>query len=134
MAAVYHVTRHALSRLVDGGRIINIGSIVGERAPFPGIAVYAASKFAVVGFTRGLARDLAPRKITANTVQPGPIDTDMNPADASVNPSADFMRQMVPLGRYGHVDDVAGAVAYLASPEAGFVTGQEITVDGGVLA
>jgi len=103
-------------------------------APFPGVSVYAASKFAVAGLSRGLARDLAPRKITVNIVQPGPIDTDMNPADESKNPAAGFIKNMIPLGRYGTTDDVASAVTYLASPAAAFVTGAKLTVDGGVLA
>lgn len=132
--SVFLVTKGALSRLPDGGRIINIGSIVSEAAPFPGVSVYAASKFAVAGLTRGWARDLAPRKITVNTVQPGPIDTDMNPADESKNPAAGFIKNLVPLGRYGTVQDIAAAVGYLASPAASFVTGTSITVDGGVLA
>jgi len=102
--------------------------------PAPGMAVYAASKCFVNGFTRGIARDLATRRITANVVQPGPIDTDMNPADVKKNPGADFMRSMIPLGRYGHAHEIADAVAYLASPSAAFVTGQELTVDGGMIA
>ena len=90
--SLFLVTKQALDRLPDGGRIINIGSIVGERVPFPGASVYAASKFAVAGFTRAWSRELAPRQITVNDVQPGPIDTDMNPADADKNPAADFLR------------------------------------------
>ena len=107
--SMFLVTKKALSRLADGGRIINIGSMVGERVPFPGGSVYAASKFAVAGLTRAWARELAPRRITVNDIQPGPIDTDMNPADAGKNPAADFLRGAIPLGRYGTADEVAAA-------------------------
>lgn len=132
--SVFDVTRLALARMPDGGRVINIGSCLGERVPFPGISVYCASKFAVAGFSQAWARELGPRKITVNVVQPGPIDTDMNPADASKNPGADYMRAAVPLGRYGTADEVASAVAYLASPLAAYVTGTTLTVDGGINA
>jgi 3-oxoacyl-[acyl-carrier protein] reductase len=132
--AVFEATRLAVPRMGQGGRIINIGSAVGETSLGPGMSVYAASKFAVNGLTRGFARDLAPRGITANTVAPGPIDTDMNPADPKVNPAADFMRQIVPAGRYGRVEEVAAAVAFLASEEAAFITGTEVTIDGGARA
>jgi 3-oxoacyl-[acyl-carrier protein] reductase len=97
--SVFLVTKKALTRLSDGGRVINTGSVLGERVPFVGGNVYAASKFAVAGFTRAWARELAPRGITVNVVQPGPIDTDMNPADAGKNPAADMLRGAIPLGR-----------------------------------
>jgi 3-oxoacyl-[acyl-carrier protein] reductase len=132
--AVFEVTRAALPMLADGGRIINLGSVVGERSIGPGMSIYAASKFAVAGLTRGFARDLAARRITVNNVQPGPIDTDMNPADAGKNPASDAMRSMIPLGRYGRAEEVAAAVAFLASPEAAFITGTAVTIDGGAIA
>lgn len=132
--SLFLVTKAALGRIPDGGRVINIGSMVGERVPFPGASVYAASKFAVAGFTRAWARELAPRKITVNDVQPGPVDTDMNPADAAKNPAADFLRSVVPLGRYGTADEVAALVAFLATPQAAFITGATINVDGGLVA
>lgn len=132
--AVFLVTKAALSRLVDGGRIINIGSIVGERVPFAGASAYAASKFAVAGLTRAWARELAPRRITVNNVQPGPIDTDMNPADPAKNSAADFLRNAIPLGRYGTADEVAALVAFLATPQAGFINAATINVDGGTIA
>lgn len=132
--SVFLVSQEALKRLPDGGRIINIGSGLGERVPFPGVTVYSATKFAVNGLTRGMARDLAPRGITVNNIQPGPVDTDMNPADATKNPGADFMRSAIPLGRYGKTADIANAVAFFASPEASFITGANLNVDGGMLA
>jgi 3-oxoacyl-[acyl-carrier protein] reductase len=132
--SMFLVTQQALRRLKDGGRVINIGSMIGERVPFAGSTVYAASKFAVAGLTRGWARELAPRKITVNDVQPGPIDTDMNPGDTAKNPAADYVRGTVPLGRYGTAQEVAGLVAYLASPQSAFITGATINIDGGLVA
>ena len=108
-----------------------IGSVNADRMPFAGGSVYAMTKAAVAGLTRGLARDLGPRGITVNVVQPGPIDTDMNPADG---PFAEHLKGLMALGRYGQGDEIAGLVAYLASPEAGFVTGASLTIDGGFTA
>lgn len=123
-------TRAALPHLADGGRIILIGSISGEMA-FTATSVYSATKAAVAALARGWAKDLASRNILVNTVQPGPIDTDMNPADS------DFARQMVdaiPLGRYGNVDEIAGAVSFLAGPDASYITGTTLNIDGGASA
>ena len=89
------------------------------------------TKAAVAGLTRGLARDLGPRGITVNNVQPGPVDTDMNPADG---PFAEMLKGMLAVQRYGHADEIAGLVAYLAGPEAGFITGASLTIDGGFAA
>jgi 3-oxoacyl-[acyl-carrier protein] reductase len=118
----------AIPHLRQGGRIITIGSNVAESVPFGGITVYALTKSALVSFTRGLARELGPEGITVNLVQPGPIDTDMNPADG---PFGDVNRQLTALGRYGTPADIGGAVAFLASAAGDFITGSALTVDGG---
>jgi 3-oxoacyl-[acyl-carrier protein] reductase len=129
---VFLASQAAVKRMPEGGRIITIGSIVGGRVPFPGLTLYSASKFAVAGMSRALARELAPRKITSNVVQPGPIDTDMNPADPTKNPAAEFMVKAVPLARYGRAEEVAATVAFLASPEAAYITGAVVNIDGGL--
>ena len=126
--AVFLLTRKAVAVLPEGGRIINIGSVSGDRAAFPGGATYAASKAAVAGLTRGWARDLAARKITVNTVQPGPIDTELNPADGDF---ATMLKPMTALGRYGTVEEVAALVSFLVSPASSYITGAALNVDGG---
>jgi len=128
---VFVAAQEASRHMGEGGRIITIGSVNADRMPFAGGGVYAMTKAAVAGLTRGLARDLGPRGITVNTVQPGPVDTDMNPADG---PFAEGMKGWMALARYGQGDEIAGMVAYLASPEAGFVTGASLTIDGGFAA
>jgi NAD(P)-dependent dehydrogenase (short-subunit alcohol dehydrogenase family) len=115
----------------EGGRIISIGSCLAEHVGMPGLSVYSMSKSALVGLTKGMARDLGPRGITVNIVHPGPIDTDMNPADGE---RADKQRGMLAIPHYGTVEDIAGAVSYLADPRSSFVTGTEISVDGGFRA
>jgi 3-oxoacyl-[acyl-carrier protein] reductase len=120
--------RAAVRHLSAGGRIIMIGSSTGDRIPFEGGSVYALTKAAVAGFTRGLARDLGSRGITVNNIQPGPIETDLNPADG---PHAQTLRNLTALSRFGHVDEIAGLVAYLASEEGAFITGASLTIDGG---
>ena len=125
---VFAAIQRAAPHLGDGGRIINIGSINADRVPGPGLSVYAMTKAAVAGLTRGLARELGPRGITVNNIQPGPIATDMNPEEGDF---ADAARQVIALGHYGRASDVASAVSYLAGPESGYVTGANWNVDGG---
>lgn len=125
--AVFVATREAARHMGEGGRIITIGSTNAERMPFAGGGVYAMTKAAVAGLTRGLSRDLGPRGITINNVQPGPVDTDLNPAEG---PFAETMKSFMALPRYGHADEVAGLVAYLASEEGGYVTGASLMIDG----
>lgn len=125
--APYHASVEAARTMPEGGRIIIIGSVNGDRMPLPGMASYALSKSAVQGLARGLARDFGPRGITINVVQPGPIDTDANPADG---PMKELMHSFMALKRHGRPEEVAGMVAWLAGPEAGFVTGAMHTIDG----
>jgi 3-oxoacyl-[acyl-carrier protein] reductase len=129
--AVFAAAQQAARHMSEGGRIITIGSTNADRMPFAGGSVYAMTKAAVAGLTRGLARDLGPRGITVNNVQPGPIDTEMNPADG---PFAEAMKGWMALPRYGRGEEIAGLVAYLAGEEAGFVTGASLTIDGGFAA
>ena len=129
--SVFVATQAAAQHMGQGGRVINIGSTNAERMPFAGGGPYAMSKSALVGLTKGLARDLGPRGITINNVQPGPVDTDMNPASGEF---ADSLIGFMAVGRYGKVDEIASFVAYLAGPEAGYITGASLTVDGGFAA
>jgi len=126
--SVFIATQAAATHMTEGGRIINIGSTNADRMPFAGGGPYAMSKAALVGLTKGLARDLGPRGITINNVQPGPVDTDMNPADSDF---ADTLMGLMAIPRYGKSEEVAAMVAYLAGPEAGYVTGASLTIDGG---
>lgn len=129
--AVFVAAQAAARHMGDGGRIVTIGSVNADRVTFPGGGVYAMTKAAVAGLTRGLARDLGPRGITVNVVQPGPVDTDMNP---ETGPFADSIKGFLALDRYGRADEVAALVAYLAGPEAGYVTGATLNIDGGYAA
>ena len=129
--AVWVATQAAVKHMKPGGRVINIGSCNAERMPFAGGAAYAMSKSALVGMVKGLSRDLGPRGITINNVAPGPVDTDMNPATTDF---AAMLRGLMALPRYGTADEIAAMVAYLASPEAAFVTGASLPIDGGFTA
>ncbi len=131
LRGVFVATQAALKHIGEGGRIIMIGSCVGERNMTPGLAAYAATKGAVKMFTQGLAREVGSRGITVNNVQPGPIDTDLNPA------AGDWAAPQIAntaLKRYGHVDEIAAMVAFVAGPEAAYITGASLTVDGGTNA
>jgi 3-oxoacyl-[acyl-carrier protein] reductase len=128
---VFVATQAALKHMTDGGRIIMIGSSVGERVLVPGLVPYSATKGAVKIFTQGLSREVGSRGITVNNVQPGPIDTDLNPAAGDW---AAPQKAVTALGRYGHVDEVAALVAFVAGPESSYITGANLTVDGGMNA
>jgi 3-oxoacyl-[acyl-carrier protein] reductase len=131
IGGVYWAIHSALAHLGKGSRIINIGSVNADRVPVAGLAVYAMTKGAVASLTRALARELGSRGITVNNVQPGPIDTDLNPAEGEF---ADAMRRIMALDHYGNTSDTAAVVSFLAGPEAGFVTGANWNVDGGYTA
>ncbi|MBZ4190863.1 3-oxoacyl-ACP reductase family protein [Niabella beijingensis] len=126
--AVFAASQAVVSCFKNGGRIITIGSCQAERMPVPGGALYAMSKSALIGLTKGMARDLGPQGITVNLVHPGPIDTDMNPA---AGPHADGQRALMALSQFGSAADVAALVAHLAGPEGGYITGAGFTIDGG---
>ncbi|TMV48367.1 SDR family oxidoreductase [Paenibacillus mesophilus] len=126
--AVFVAVQAAVRYMNAGGRIISIGSCLADRVPDPGVALYAMSKSALNGLTKGLARDLGPRGITVNVVHPGSTDTDMNPA---VGPGAEYEKKHIALGHYGHVNDIAAMVAHLAGEGGRYVTGASIAVDGG---
>ena len=129
--AVFVATQAAARLMREGGRIINIGSTNAERMPSLGGGVYAMSKAALQGMVRGFARDLGPRGITINNVQPGPIDTELNPDQGEF---AESLKKVTALPRYGTAEEVAAMVAYLAGPEAGYVTGAHLMIDGGFSA
>ncbi len=129
--AVFALTNAAVRKMKPGGRIINISSVLGERAAGPDMGVYNASKFAVTGFSRSWAKDLGPRGILVNAVQPGPIDTELNPETGG---SAEHQKARTALGRFGRPEEIAGAVAFLAGPDATYITGATLNVDGGMNA
>ena len=128
---LFVATQEALRHMRAGGRIVNIGSINSDYVPYAGGALYVLTKAAVAGLTKGLARDLGPRGITINNVMPGPVDTDMNPADSDFASQA---REYIALKRYGTAVEIADFVAYLASPGAGYITGANLAIDGGYAA
>jgi NAD(P)-dependent dehydrogenase (short-subunit alcohol dehydrogenase family) len=128
---VFVATQEAVRQMKAGGRVIHIGSSMARYAAFPTASIYTLTKGAVSGFNRGLVRDLGPRGITVNTVHPGPTDTDMNPDGG---PVSKIVGPGMAVGRYGRPEEIASAVAYLASPEAAFVTGAELIADGGFTA
>ncbi|MBC3304639.1 SDR family oxidoreductase [Pseudomonas sp. SWRI18] len=128
VGGVVSAVRAAVSLMNDGGRIISVGTTGADHVPFPGAADYVATKAAVAAYSRGWARDLGPRNITVNVIQPGAINTEMNPENADHAP---FLAGQTALGRYGQPQDIAAAVSFLAGPEASYITGATLNVDGG---
>ena len=128
---VFVATQAALKQMNNNGRIISIGSCVGERVMSPGLVAYSATKSAIRMFTQGLSREVGDRGITVNNIQPGPIDTDLNPASGDW---ATPQKAMTALNRYGKVEEVAALVAFIAGPEAAYITGANLTIDGGTNA
>jgi len=128
---VFYATREAVRHMRAGGRIINIGSINSDFVPFAQGSLYSMTKAAIAGFTRGLARDLGPRGITVNNVQPGPVETDMNPADG---PFASQVKGFIAVGRYGRGDEIAALVSHIAGPEGAYINGAQLKIDGGFTA
>jgi 3-oxoacyl-[acyl-carrier protein] reductase len=126
--APFLAAQAAVGHMREGGRIINIGSNVAERVVFPGFCLYSMSKTALIGLTKALGRELGPRKITVNLVNPGATDTDLNPADG---PNAEVINGYTALGHYATPEDIASAVAFLAGPESRYITGATVNVDGG---
>jgi 3-oxoacyl-[acyl-carrier protein] reductase len=129
--SVFVASRAALAHMGEGGRIINISSTNADRMPFAGGAAYAMSKSALTGLVKGMARDLGPKGITVNNVQPGPVDTDMNPETTEF---ASSLHALMAIPRHGRPEEIAAMVAYLAGPEAAFVTGADLLIDGGFAA
>ncbi len=125
----YHAAVEAGRQMEDNGRIIIIGSVNGDRVPGPGFTAYALSKSAMQGLARGLARDFGPRGITVNTIQPGPVDTDMNPAEG---PMAGMMHAMMAIKRHAHADEIAALALFLCGKDAALITGSTHTIDGGM--
>ncbi|MET0793313.1 MAG: SDR family oxidoreductase [Polyangiaceae bacterium] len=128
LVGVAALVRAAARVMTEGARIISVSSTIGHRVPFAGLSDYAAGKAALIAYTKAWARDLGPKRITVNAVAPGPIDTDMNPADG---PYGDYVKSAVALGRYGKPSEVAAAIAFFASPQASYITGTTLDVDGG---
>ena len=131
--SVFAATMQAVKTMPEGGRIITIGSVNADLMPFAGGSLYAMSKAAVQMMTRAWARDLGERKITANIIQPGPVNTDMNPGDASLNPFAETLTNMTALKRYGNPEEIAELALFLASPRSTNITGSAINIDGGMV-
>ncbi|WP_223593576.1 3-oxoacyl-ACP reductase family protein [Neobacillus bataviensis] len=128
--SVFEGVQAAAPQMSEGDRIITIGSVNADVTGFPGLSLYAMTKAAVAGMTRGLARDLSPKGITVNNIQPGPVDTDMNPADGS---NAVLLKEIIAIGRYGKATEIADLVAFLASEQAGYITGASIDINGGFM-
>lgn len=128
--AVFAAIQAAGPQMQSGDRIITIGSVNADVTGFPGMSLYSMSKAAVAAMTRGLARDLAPQGVTVNNIQPGPVDTDMNPAEGSM---ASTLKNMIALGRYGTANDIASLVIFLSSPEASYITGASLDINGGFM-
>ncbi|MCF2501817.1 3-oxoacyl-ACP reductase FabG [Dyadobacter sp. CY107] len=132
--SVFEACLAASRKMENNGRIITIGSNMAERSASVQSTLYSMSKSALVGFTKGLSRDLGAKDITVNLIQPGPVDTDMNPSDPGNNESSDFQRSMMAIPRYGKPEHIAATVAFLADPDNSYTTGSIITIDGGTLA